>query len=251
MNYILHFRCFSVESKTGVNLLPMLILETYVRQSLVSDSVSMSPISFERLCINISFGCSQLRLLAFYRAPDPLNLTDFLDELDTTLANCTTKTMIVGDINIGVPNLSGQTLPLDASSHTYIDLLNSYGFAISNSHPTRPASGKTLDHFVTNFHDTLQILNHTLEVDPKLTNHSIVISTVTFKSSNPRQIDCVSRPHLNFKALDNNLPEFSTICDCSDPNQIADSLTCALQLSIERSTTIKNFVVKHSDRSCK
>lgn len=237
------FSCLRVSQNGGGVLV-------YIRQSLISDPISLPPVSFERLFININHGGSRIRLLAFYRAPDPTNLTVFLEELDTTLTSCNNKTMIVGDINIGVPNLSARTSPLNAASQTYIDLLTSYGFAVTNAHPTRPASGKTIDHFATNFHDSFQIHNHTLEVDSKLSDHCIVISTVTLESANPRQIDCVSRPHLDFKSLETNFPAMPTTCESSDPNQIADLLTCALQLTIERSTTTTNFVVKHSDRIC-
>ena len=165
----------------------------YVRQSLVSKSTQLPPVSFERLSINIYCGGSCLRLLGFYRAPGSSNLNEFLNELDTTLTDCATKTMLVGDINIGVPNFIARTLPLDASSRTYLDLLASYGFAVTNFHPTRPGSGKTLDNFATNFHESLPIHNYTVETDPKISDHSIVISTVTLESNNPRAIGCVSR----------------------------------------------------------
>ena len=241
------FHCFACprERRGGGGIL------VFITKLMPVEKIELSQVSYERLHLIIHAGELKFRLLAFYRAPESSNYQEFIDELEIALSSSETKTMIVGDINIGIPNLSVRTQPDEHSSKIYLDLLSSYGYSVTNLHPTRPLSGKTIDHFATNFHNIYSIKNDTIEIDPSLSDHSIIISSIDCETKLPRQRETMTRKKLNTSMLSGNLPAISETLSASKcANQIANQLTSALQLSIERSTTTYYFKVKHSERIC-
>lgn len=223
----------------------------YIRSSLPAEAVPAPTTSFERLQFRINLGSTQLQLLAYYRAPDANNVSEFLDELENDLSSCNLKTLIVGDVNMSSPNLSIREVPTDLASKQYHALLTSYGFKVTNNLQTRPASGKTIDHVVINFHDALNTRNDTIEIDPTITDHNAIISTIRYDFNIPRHSLTISRSKLDFASLADNFPDIqNSIVTSTDPNIIADSLTSALQTAISRSSTTRTFTVKHEERVC-
>ena len=222
----------------------------YVRSNIPVDSTPLPSVSFERVLLTVNFGGSSFRLLACYRAPEISNLAEFMTEVEAMLMTEDSKTMIVGDVNIEIPNLSVRTIRPRASSARYIELLASFGFTVTNLHPTRPTSGKTIDHFATNFYNKLHIHNHTCEIDPKISDHSIVLTCISGDSLR-RHCSEIIRPKIDFKALDKYFSEFSHDFSArTNADDIADSLTHVLQLTIARSTVFCKYKVKHVERIC-
>lgn len=58
-------------------------------------------------------------------------------------------------------------------------MLACYDFKIINNIPTRLVSGKTIDHFITNSHDRHRLTNVTLEIDPSISDHCALITSIS------------------------------------------------------------------------
>jgi Reverse transcriptase (RNA-dependent DNA polymerase) len=223
----------------------------FVRSTIPAEEVKVPPAPFEKIHLILSFSNVRFRMLAYYRAPDPNNLSEFFDDLENDLMDSNTKTFIVGDINISSRNLSVRTTPLNLASRQYQALLDSYGYSISNNLPTRPVSGKTIDHFVSNFPDNYPVENSTVELDKKISDHNIIISSVHCDFKISRHCGKVTRSRLDFKTLVANFPDIrDSVISCKDANKIADSITIALQDAIKNSSTNHSFPVKHLERIC-
>jgi hypothetical protein len=224
----------------------------YVRSTIQAEQLIIPPSSsFERLHIRLTINTLSFLLLAIYRAPEPSNFHDFIDELEQTLSTQRCKTLIAGDININIPNFTINAPLSDASSKVYLELLSSFQIEVTNLLPTRPKSNKTIDHFATNFHRELQIRNDTIEVDPALTDHNVVISTIHTSTHAPRMIGKVTRTNLRLSELNDNFPTIDNeVLTSDDPNKIAECLTNALQTAINKATTTCHFKVKHEEKIC-
>ena len=208
---------------------------------IISHSLSTA-IHFEKLMINFQFGSSTFRLLCYYRAPIADNFTHFLNDLELELSSCDTKTVVMGDINVN-------QIPSDSNSASYINLLSSFGFMITNNFQTRPASGRVIDHFVCNFHNDFSITNHTVEVDSTLTDHNIVISSVKLPHSVPHEFRTFVKNSINYAKLADDFPDISDcVLSSNDPDIIANLITESIQVTIANSTQSKRVVVKHSER---
>lgn len=223
----------------------------YIRSNITFEEIPMPKVSFERLSFHLTLGLVHLRLLAVYRAPDAGNFSEFLDELENNLSACDVKTIIVGDVNLSSPNLSIREVAIDSSSRQYHALLASYGFMVTNNLPTRPLSGKTIDHVVTNSHEIFHINNDTIEIDHAITDHNIIVSSLRLDKNIPRHTGKLTRCQLNFEALEDNFPDVhNSIMECNDSNLIANALTSALQTAISRSSSTRTFTVKHEEKVC-
>ena len=226
-------------------------LIVYARSSIRSEQITLASSNYEHVHLNLTVGESHYRLLALYRAPDPANFGEFMSNLEEFMSCGHIKTIIVGDLNISIPNLSVRPYLLDSNGKKYIDLLTGYGYKVTNNLPTRPISGKTIDHVVTNVNQSTQIYNHTIEIDSLLSDHNAIITCLRIDSNRPRQIRAITKPKLNLDKLAGNLPDApEDWFKSSDANFIANSLTHALQTAISSSTTFKNFSVKHEERIC-
>jgi hypothetical protein len=224
----------------------------YVRSTIQAEQLIIPPSSsFERLHIRLTINTLSFLLLAIYRAPEPSNFHDFIDELEQTLSAQRCKTLIAGDININIPNFTINAPPSDASSKVYLELLSSFQIEVTNLLPTRPKSNKTIDHFATNIHKELTIRNDTIEVDPALTDHNVVITTITTCTCAPRIAGEVTRTKVRLPDLNDNFPTITDdVLSSNDPNKIAESLTNALQTAIKNATTTCHFKVKHEEKIC-
>jgi hypothetical protein len=242
-----------IYSISGFNLFPCSRTDgagggvlVYVRSSIPVDRVDLPSTSFERVQLTLHLGFSRFAIFATYRAPDRSNFDDFISELEVFMTSNNGKALVIGDVNIGFPKSSDD--PVDAPTRRYLDLIESFDFKVSNSHQTRPASGRIIDHLVTNFHSEHDITNFTCEVDSNSYDHNLVLSSISC-NKHSREVGCVSRMKLDYNSLLANfslsLTNFTTI---NDPNLIAEALTRDLQLATTRSTKTTNFTVKHADR---
>ena len=226
-------------------------LLVYVNTSIPSEHVSLAPTTFERLQLNLTFGPLKYRLFAVYRAPDPANFNDFMSNLEELTSSGHGKTIIVGDLNINSPNLSIRPTVSDNNSRLYSTLLTGYGYNVTNNLPTRPSSGKTIDHVVTNFNETSRLCNYTIEIDPEITDHNAILTSLSVDFHRPRQIQEILKHKLELPSLAANLPQLPAgLFSSNDSNHIADSLIHALQIAISSSTSHKTFTVKHEERIC-
>lgn len=102
------------------------------------------------------------------------NLTNFFNELETTLRTTNGKIIITGDMNLDLNSDSQHVLQ-------YKSLLMSYYVIICNSNYTREQSKTTIDHIATNITDTYQ---HTILTCPLkkedlfYSDHSILITFI-------------------------------------------------------------------------
>jgi hypothetical protein len=236
------FQCFTCTrlAQNGGGVL------VFVRSGISAVSVQLQQVSFERIHLQISIGSLHFRLICIYRAPDPNNFDEFISSLEDDLRDCETKTIIAGDINVSVPNLTVRPFLSNGTSRSYCDLLESFGYEILNIHPTRPDSGKTIDHVVTNFANSISVRNDTIEIDNDITDHCAILSTFEINLNVPRHTAAVSRQRINFETLNDN---FSNNLDGLESScTIAETLTHALQNAISLSTSTQTFKVKHVER---
>jgi hypothetical protein len=222
----------------------------FVRKSLKAELVELQQSSFEQVSINLRVSSSDYRLLAVYRAPDHHNFNDFITEIERFISESDKKSIIVGDVNISIPNLSARTNLLDRNSELYLDLLESFNFTVANLHPTRPLSGKTIDHFVANFCNKTRITNVTCELDWNSFDHNFVLTSI-HRSKNPRQVELVTKSKLTHEKLMTNFPSTpEDYMGLTNTDEVAEKFTSDLQTAINRSTKTYIFKVKHSERIC-
>jgi hypothetical protein len=218
----------------------------YVRSSIPVDQTNLPPVSFERVQLTLHLGFSRFAIYAAYRAPDHSNFDDFINELEVFLESNNGKALVIGDVNIGFPKSSNDLV--DAPTRRYLDLIESFDFKVSNKHQTRPASGRIIDHLVTNFQSEHDILNFTCEVDSSSYDHNLVLSSISCNKK-CRDAGRVTRMKIDYKSLLDNfsisLPSYAT---SNDSNLIAESLMRDLQLATTRSTKTTNYAVKHAER---
>jgi hypothetical protein len=221
----------------------------FVRSGISAVSVQLQQVSFERIHLQFSIDTLHFRLICIYRAPDPNNFDEFISSLEDDLRDCETKTIIAGDINVAVPNLTVRPFPSNGASRSYCDLLESFGYEVLNIHPTRPDSGKTIDHVVTNFANSISVRNDTIEIDNDITDHCAILSTLEINLNVPRNTAAISRQRINFETLNDNFPnDIQELDGLESPCAIAETLTHALQNAISLSTSTQTFKVKHAER---
>jgi exonuclease III len=217
----------------------------FIHESIEVESYQASNKSFEKLCFKLNLGKMKMRLVSYYRAPINENLNEFLHDLESELSQPDINTCIVGDLNID--HREGQSN--DRANKEYSRLIASYNFEVSNTLPTRQLSGKTIDHFLTNMHSKQLIRNCTIEVDPTLSDHSAILTSLDHARLQKRESKTLTIKKTNF----NELCE-SFVCDengilaSSDADFVAESLISAIKDTITRSTNEKTFNVKHEEK---
>jgi hypothetical protein len=239
------FQCFTCSrlARNGGGVL------VFVRTGITAVSVQLQEVSFERIHLQLSIRSLRFRLICIYRAPDPNNFDEFISVLEEDLRNCDSKTIIVGDINVAVPNLTIRPFVWNSASRAYNDLLQSFGYDVLNLHQTRPDSGRTIDHIITNFVNTFNVQNDTIEIDSEITDHCAILSTIGIDLNVPRHTEAISRQRTNFELLTDNFPDnFELTHEQESSNLLAESLTHALQNAIHLSTSSHSFKVKHVER---
>lgn len=144
---------------------------------------------------NVSYIHAKLRLASgerlyvtvFYmpRIADYPDLLEILERLIQSIPHgC--KHMIMGDFNINVG-------AIDGVSQAYLDLLATFGYAVTNDKVTFPRSQSIIDHIVTNFD---QVVNYTIGND--FSDHNGVLSVIDGATIGER----VDTPSLVRKVID-------------------------------------------------
>lgn len=80
--------------------------------------------------------------------PSSLNFPKLDERLSQILSSVSGNHILMGDFNVNV-------FQSNLMSRTYVNTLESFGYSIRNTFPTRPSSGTCIDHIVTNFGDTV------------------------------------------------------------------------------------------------
>lgn len=91
----------------------------------------------------------KLLITAVYM-PDSRNFQTLNTRLNGLLSNDSTNHLLMGDFNINILSNSAMT-------NTYLDTVDSLGYRIRNTFPTRPSSGSLIDHVITNFENSICI----------------------------------------------------------------------------------------------
>lgn len=224
-------------------------LIAFIKNTINVEDFETTSAGYEKLKATINVSQNKFRLIAYYRAPVTENANNFLDDLEDEIKSSDIKTFILGDINIHSYTLSISDDEYDSLSLQYKNLLTSYGYSVTNVLPTRVASGRNIDHFATNFHNVYKITNHTIEVDPALTDHNLIISSISKIPNEPANRRQILKNRIDYKKLESNFPEVRTrILASNDPNDIANMLIEALKTAIGNSSKSRSYQIKHPER---
>ena len=189
----------------------------------------------------------KMRMLAYYRAPST-NVKDFLEDLESEISSCDIKTFILGDININTKD-SANNLRADHTSLEYIELLQSYGYEVTNNEQTRCASGRIIDHLACNFHKSVHVSNSTIEFDPSFSDHNMIVTTLRGRFQPKKDKKTFNRVKVMFNKLNENFPNLDENVLCSnDPNLICEHLTSAIKTAKAKSSQTKMITLKHTER---
>jgi Reverse transcriptase (RNA-dependent DNA polymerase) len=243
MSFFSRYECLRENSKGGGVLV-------FVHNDLEVTNVSKQSESFEKLKLLISKGREKTRIIAYYRAPQHDSIAPFLDDLEKELEASNLQTIIAGDMNINAHVLSARTSLVEPTcqSTSYESILKSYNYKVLNNLPTRPDSGKNIDHIITNTKEKSPTFCLTIEMDPSLTDHSIVLATIGKPEAKRHTNSYTERSSINLKKLSENFPNIEeAISALEDPNDITDLIYSSLHQAIAKSTQIRRFKIKHEE----
>ena len=218
----------------------------FVNNSVTSEELSCKTNAIEKLKLNLLKDGKSFRLVAYYRAPRHDNEQEFLCDLESELAASEMKTIVVGDINLNSNSTSRALTPRTKAEILYQEIIESYGYKITNTHQTRCESGRTIDHVVSNFSEGIE--NVTIEFDPSFSDHNMVVTIIRATTKARKIKNTIVRERINYKLLKANFPDiYSTVQHSDDSNFISERLTAALKESVMKSTTRKSFTLKHTE----
>lgn len=216
----------------------------FIKSSITASEEIGKPNQFEKLSLHLDKNGNKLRLIVYYRAPKHDNFRSFMDDLEASFHESRIQTMIMGDININTGPAACDPVDLE-----YAYLLESYGFEVTNKYPTRPASGRVIDHFATNISSKFPMSNATISIDPIISDHNIVISSINFNHKLARNPELIERTKISYKKLIENFPDVrEKIFSSNDANEIAETLTNAIKTSIISSSVEVKLKMKHLER---
>lgn len=116
------------------------------------------------LLLKIESVSAKFSLLGIYRTPSILDITQFVDTLESSLISCTdTKPIIMGDVNIDIKN------PHNEKTEYYLNMLSTYGYITAMEEYTRVSHNtkSCIDHiFIPDHlhHNEMKALNITTSV---------------------------------------------------------------------------------------
>ncbi len=216
-------------------------LIVYVRNGIIAEMKSSST-SFEIANLKISQGHSNFHIIACYRPPESSNLNEFMNALESNFSSPGTPIALVGDFNLD-PTRG------DTEGKKFHSFLTQYHFQVTNSFPTRPQSGKIIDHFSFNLCDKFEVCNHTVEMDPSYTDHSMIISAVSLTSQICEKRKRIEKCVTNFNELQNNfLLSIDEIKRLNHPNDIAIAINDAIKQATNKCSIKRVFKVKNSQK---
>jgi len=201
-----------------------------------TDNVSSS---FEKITIKISLPNATFNLISVYRPPIPENFNDFCVSIEKSLEERCKYVALAGDFNVDKNSSTSE-------SRKFRSLLQQFNVKIANIHPTRPVSGKIIDHFSCNFYECLKTDIHTIDQDPTVSDHCIIFSRVYTEQPPSKAKAIVTKNILDFTLLEENFNLcIEDINSIYDPNVVAEKITSATKLAINQSTrtitaTLKN-----------
>lgn len=165
------FNCeYCVRSGSGGGGLVILINNRhgFQRFDLIEDKPDS--ISVVSLKIHVNKNLNDFLLCHGIYRPGRTNFRDFLGIVEKILSNGSSRTILAGDMNVNVNKT-------DSFSNRYTNLLESYGFDLGNTLPTRDESQSIIDHFISNISD-IKKLHSTISCD--FSDHSAVLSSLYF-----------------------------------------------------------------------
>lgn len=130
----------------------------------------------------------------------------------------------------------------------YLNIISSFGFAITNTNLTRPSSESIIDHVLFNYHENFSIINDTIH-NPD-SDHNFIISSIDFTLNN-NPPDIRYKLHTNYTKLQQLLEmRFSPayMGNYEDPNAFYDYFINTLTKSISESTT--KYLIKNKTSAC-
>lgn len=187
--------------------------------------------SFHFLQVTISSSSNKsLIVSAYYRPPDDHIFSEFMQHLNSILDSGDSPHVVVGDINID-SNSSSRKLD------NYLNVISSYGFAITNTNITRPSSSSIIDHVLFNYQANFSLINDTIFNSDS--DHNFILSSINF-TPNKNQTDNHYKLKTNFTKLQQLLEmRFSPayMGNFDNPNDFYNYFTNTLTKSISDSTT--------------
>lgn len=174
-------------------------------------------------CILTKIDCKTV-LISIYRPPGYKDITNFINSLDTLLANVSSYTNIIitGDININIHEHSH-----DTNKHTYLNLLASHGLLTAHTLPTRLSA--CLDHVLlkTQFPAVTHIAHSAL------TDHETVLLFLAKRATGKVLRKTVVK--IDYVQLDADLEilDFSPVYNTQDVNKAAEIMTNLIINAVE------------------
>lgn len=132
-----------------------------------SNPVSELVHGVEHLRVSLRLASTRSLVVQAYYRPPRVPFSSLLDALDEGLSSVGQSDCIVcGDFNVNLLGSSGER-------DSYVDLIGSNGFVVTNDLVTRPVSGRLLDHFLKNFQS--RTVGFTFDMGIR-TDHNAVVS---------------------------------------------------------------------------
>lgn len=218
-------------------------LMMYVKKDIAVIEHAKFSSTYEKLVLKIKVDGNFVTLLAYYRQPTSNSFIPFINDVEEELKKRKEKVLIIGDINLDARGDNAQSMQ-------YLNLLKSFDMTITNTEPTRNASGRVIDHFSCNFLCDTKIENST--VTTNISYHNMIISQLLHvKTVN-------NHMRMKFERIDyENLCDTfskhlssSLLYDENDPNSIAEALTNITQHAIKKSTKSFEIRVKGNRKLC-
>ena len=125
---------------------------------------------FHNISIELFLNGKFIDIHGIYRPPS-FAINMFCDKLEYMLSSVADNhsCFVIGDMNILINRMNNNALL------KYKSILESYGFACTNSFPTRPKSQNILDHVISKSIDIARITNDTIFND--ISDHLQIITT--------------------------------------------------------------------------
>lgn len=183
---------------------------------------------FHHICVEISTKGRIHDVHSFYRPPS-FDVNNFINKLEDCLDNVNRNhsCFFVGDVNI----------PINAHMNNvvvkYKTLLESYGFACTNSYPTRPISSNILDHIICKIDDIIYLRNDTILTEES--DHCMIITS--FKLSACKEKSTLTKTIVDHQ---NVAMEFGNFLE--NIGEVENVNVCLVNIV----STYKNIVAKYS-----
>jgi hypothetical protein len=200
----------------------------FIHKAIVITDHKMEKLNqIEKIVTQFSIDREKFKLIFYYRAPDN-DKKLFFNDLEKEVYETDEKIIILGDINLNKNDCV-----------EYINLLNSYGLEIVNTHTTREASGKIIDHIIINFRNSIHYEIDTIKWDDKQSDHNAIMSTFkTISINKPKYIrkEVKRINEKKFKEIFTQEKAKSNLLTMTCPNEIADEISKMVSKARDLST---------------